>query len=714
MGQADNQPLKVDKTDNPDGEESRPDMVDEDPSMLARTEVFHGRFPGHERVRIIRPSRVSFRQVGRGVIEAREASAPRKGAGKFLYNIKRTLIGAPIATARAEHERLTKLKALAVLSSDAISSVAYATELCMSVLILAGAGALQLVLPISVAIVALLGIVALSYSQTIPAYPNGGGSYIVAKDNLGTMAGLIAAGSLLIDYVLTVSVSVASGVQNLVSIPEFSGMNAYLVPIDVLFIIFITVVNLRGVRESGSIFSIPTYVFIFSALFLIILGLFEAYVLWHRPFIAQFHPPAGQPATGAVEGISMFLILRAFASGCAAMTGTEAISNGVPAFKRPEPRNARTTLLWMAGILATLFVGITLLALTLGIEPSPTGNPTVIAQIAQQVFVGRLAFMTYVFQFATLLILILAANTSYSDFPRLASLLARDHFLPHQFAFRGDRLAFSTGIVVLAILSSLLVVLFKGSTELLVNLYAVGVFMSFTLSQSGMVLHWWRLRKEHKGWLRSMIINGTGAFVTALVTVIVAYTKFTSGAWIVVILIPLLVLMFVGIHAHYTRVEGERTTNIPAKPTDIKHLFIVPIAGMDRVSIQSLAYARSISDHVIAVHVAIEPDDVRIVREAWQRWQPNIGEKEKTELVIIESPYRSLTRPLLNYIDTVHELYPDYTLTVLLPEFIVAHWWEHFLHNQTALALKAALLFRPGIVVTSVPQHLPERGSVVV
>ena len=481
--------------------------------------------------------------------------------------------------------------------------------------------------------------------------------------------------------------------------------------IDVLLIVLITVVNLRGVRESASIFALPTYIFIFCALFLIILGLFEAYVLWHHPFIGQFHPPANQPAPSPVEPISMFLILRAFASGCAAMTGTEAISNGVPAFKKPEPYNARATLLWMAAILATLFVGITLLALTFGVEPSPTGNPTAIAQIAQQVFVGPLSFMTYIFQIATLFILTLAANTSYSDFPRLSSLLARDHFLPHQFAFRGDRLAFSTGIVFLAIMSSLLVILFKGSTDLLINLYAVGVFMSFTLSQGGMVRHWWRLRAEHKTWLRSLIINGIGAFTTALVAIIIAVTKFTSGAWIVVILIPLLVLMFVGIHAHYTRVEGERTTNIPAKPADIKHLFIVPIAGMDRVSIQSLAYARSISDHVIAVHVAIDPDDVRPVREAWQRWRPNIDEKEQTELVIIESPYRSLTRPLLNYIDTVHELYPDYTLTVLLPEFIVAHWWEHFLHNQTALALKAGLLFRPGIVVTSVPQHLPGRGS---
>ena len=710
MGQTDNQTPKADITDL-SAEEHQPEIVDEDPSVLARAETVRGKFPGQERVRIIRPSRASFRQVEPGLIEATEESAPRKGAGKFFFNLKRTLIGAPIATAQAEHERLTKVKALAVLSSDAISSVAYATEAGLGVLILAGTSALNLILPISVAIVALLGIVALSYSQTIPAYPNGGGSYIVAKDNLGTMAGLIAAASLLIDYVLTVSVSVSSGVQNLISIPQFAGLNAYLVPIDVLLIVLITMVNLRGVRESGSIFAIPTYIFIVCALFLIILGLFEAYILWHQPLISTFHPPAGQPAPGVLESISAFLILRAFASGCSAMTGVEAISNGVPAFHKPEPRNARTTLLWMAGILGTLFIGITLLTLTFGIEPSPTGNPTVIAQVAQRVFIGPISFMTYVFQIAILLILVLAANTSYSDFPRLSSLLARDHFLPHQFAFRGDRLAFSTGIIVLAVLSSLLIILFHGSTDLLINLYAVGVFLSFTLSQAGMVLHWWRLRAEHKGWLRSMLINGLGAVTTALVAIIIAYTKFTSGAWIVVIVIPMLVLMFLAIHTHYSKVERERTTNIPSRPADIKHLFVVPIAGMDRVSIQSLAYARSISSHVIAVHVAIDMDDARAVREAWGRWLPNIDKDEKTELVIIESPYRSLTRPLLNYIDTVHELYPDYTLTVLLPEFIVAHWWEHFLHNQTALALKASLLFRPGIVVTSVPQHLPERTS---
>ncbi len=682
-------------------------IIDDSPSSLVRAEVVRSKYPSHERVRIVRPNRGSLKQVAPGVLQDTGLSGPRKGANRVIYRLKRTLIGAPIATAQAEHERLTKVKALAVLSSDAISSVAYATEACLAVLILAGTGALTNILPISIAIVLLLAVVALSYRQTIPAYPSGGGSYIVAKDNLGTLAGLVAAASLLIDYVLTVSVSVASGVQNLASL--FGGLEPYIVPIGVGLIVLITVVNLRGVRESGSIFAIPTYIFIFSALFLIVVGLFNAYVIKGLPLIGMFHPPVGEKSPSVMEPMSVFLILRAFASGCSAMTGVEAISNGVPAFKKPETRNAAATLTWMAIILGTLFVGITLLDLAYGIQPAEGGSPTVIAQIAQRVFEGPLTFMFPVFQIAILLILTLAANTSYADFPRLASLLARDNFLPHQFAFRGDRLAFSTGIMVLAVLSSALIIVFNGSTTQLIDLYAVGVFMSFTLSQSGMVLHWWRLRNEHKGWLRSLIINGMGALVTAVVAVIIAYTKFTTGAWVVVVLIPLIVLMLLGIHGHYTRVERERTTNIPAKPADIKHLFIVPIAGMDRVSVQSLAYARSISGHVIAVHVAVDPADEERMREEWRRWRPNIGEDEKTELVIIESPYRSLARPLLDYIDTVHEQHPEYTLTVLLPEFVVARWWENVLHNQTALQLKAALLFRPGIVVTSVPQHLRGR-----
>lgn len=678
---------------------------DDDPSLLVRAEVRDEQLPGHERIRMVRPRHTLLRRRGTGLLEATAVTqAPRGLVGLVLYRTKRFLIGSPLATSQSEGERLTKFKALAVLSSDAISSVAYATEAILTTLIVAGSASLWATVPISIAIVILLSIVALSYRQTIPAYPSGGGSYIVAKDNLGTLAGLIAAASLLIDYVLTVSVSVSSGVQNFVSLPQFAFLGSSIVPIDVALVLLITVVNLRGVRESGTIFSIPTYIFIGSALFMIIVGIIKAFFLpgQHLPPVFHF--------TKANEDLTIFLALKSFAAGCSAMTGVEAISNGVPAFKKPEPRNAAITLTWMAVVLGTLFIGITILTIKFHVEPAKGGNPTVLAQIAGYVFSGPLSFMVPVFLVATLLILTLAANTSYADFPRLASLLARDNFLPHQFAFRGDRLAFSFGIMCLAILASVLLIVFKGDTTLLINLYAVGVFLSFTLSQSGMVLHWRRLRVRHPGWQRSMLINGLGACTTLLVTIVIATTKFLEGAWIVVILIPLLVIMFLAINRHYRNIERERTTNIPSQPAEIQHLFIVPIANMDRISVQSLAYARSITKHVIAVHVAINENDVHRVRAQWNVWRHNLAADEKTELVIIESPYRALALPLLDYIDAEHELYPDYTLTVLLPEFVVSHWWEYFLHNQTALRLKASLLFRPGIVVISVPQHLPSRN----
>src|SRR6266516_4112726 len=680
---------------------AQPHALDEaDPSLLVRPEVRPGTLPGNERIRFVYPRRPTLRRVRWGVLEATAAAqAPHSVWGR----IKRVLIGTPIPTSRAEHERLTKTKALAVLSSDVISSVAYATEAILAILIVVGSGNLVLTFPIAIAIVCLLGIVALSYRQTIPAYPNGGGSYIVAKDNLGTVPGLIAAASLMIDYVLTVSVSVAAGVQALATLFPLLSPTLVIVSIDVTLVLLIMMVNLRGVRESGSIFAIPTYIFIGSALLLITVGFFKSFVLQHNPVIGHFHYVA------ATESLSLFLILRSFAAGCAAITGTEAISNGIPAFKKPEAHNAAITLTWMVVILGTLFIGITVLSLSYGIEAIPSGNPTVIGQIAQQVFSGPLFFMYPVFQIATLFILTLAANTSYSDFPRLASLLARDKFLPSQFAFRGDRLAFSTGIVFLALLAILLLILFYCVTTQLIKLYAVGVFLSFTLSQGGMVLHWWRLRREHKGWLRSMIINGLGAVTTLIVALVIATTKFLEGAWIVVILIPLLVLMFLAIRAHYNRVEHARISDIPIHPQDIRHRVIVPIAGLDRAAIQSLAYARSITKHVIAVHVAIDEDDANKVRETWERWQKHLAEEEETKLIIIESPYRSLSRPLLAYIDTVHELFPTDTVTVILAEFVVAYWWEQLLHNQTALRLKASLLFRPGIVVTSVPQHLRSR-----
>ncbi len=663
-----------------------------------RTLALARRRGGTSGLRVVGSQDKVLRRVRNGVLEATEqVEVPHTGLGLLWYRAKRLLVGAPIATASAERERLTKVKALAVLSSDAISSVAYATEAILFNLAGAGSGHLGLTLPISMVIIMLLAIVALSYRQTIPAYPNGGGSYIVARENLGTLAGLVAAAALLIDYVLNVSVSVAAGVLNLASL--FPALSPHVIVLDIILVILITIINLRGVRESGSILALPTYFFVLTALLLIIVGLFKAFIVAHQPLVGQFTP------LPQIEPLTLFLLLRAFATGCSAMTGVEAISNGIPAFQKPETRNASVTLTWMAVILGTLFFGITLLAMTFHVEANAAGNPTVIAQIATQVFNGPLRFLFPVFQIATLGILTLSAETSYSDFPRLTSLLARDKFLPSLFSLRGDRLAFTTGILTLAFLASCLLVIFKGSTNALINLFAVGVFMSFTLSQAGMVRHWWRLRGPH--WRRSIVINGLGAFTTLLVAVIISFSKFLEGAWVVVLLIPLLVLMFMAIYRHYTRFERERTTDIPVRPEDIHLRLIVPIDTLDRAAKQSLAFARAISHQVTAVHVAISEDDAVQIGTRWDAWQhEHVEPEEDTHLLIIESPYRTLVRPLLAYIDTVHERHPDDTLTVVLPEYVVVRWWEHFLHNQTTLRIKAALLFRPGIVVIDVPQHL--------
>lgn len=701
MDQSEQQPPESSPT--PSREAASPGDDDFDLPRPAKQEI-RGSLPGRERVRIVYPEKQEFRRITTGLLEATEAvETPQGHLGRVGHAIKRAFIGVPLKSAWAEHERLTKFKALAVLSSDAISSVAYATEAILINLVAAGSLVLGLTLPISLVIIGLLVIVAISYRQTIPAYPNGGGSYIVAKENLGTLPGLVAAAALLIDYVLNVAVSVAAGVHNLVSLFPALSPIVIIVCIDVALVALITIINLRGVRESGTIFALPTYFFVVTAFIMIVVGTIKAFVIHQQPLIGQFaHVQATEPLT-------LFLILRSFATGCTAMTGVEAISNGVPAFQKPETRNASITLTWMACILGTLFFGITILAMTYAVEANSSGNPTVISLIATHVFTGPLTFMYPVFLIATLGILSLSAETSYSDFPRLASLLARDRFLPHQFSFKGDRLAFSVGIICLAVLASVLLIVFKGDTNLLINLFAVGVFISFTLSQAGMVVHWWRLRHEQRGWRRSMAINGTGACTTLLVSLIIAITKFTSGAWIVVLLIPALVLLFLGIDRHYHHVEQERVADIPVRPQDIHHRLIVPLERLDRATVQSLAYARSISPRVTALHIAVDEQAAERMRASWERWQQHIGSEEETHLLIIESPYRSLLRPLLAYIDTMHERHPEETLTVILPEFVVAHWWEYFLHNQTALRLKAALLFRPGIVVINVPQHLRDR-----
>ena len=668
--------------------------------LLGPMQERRGRSLGNTRISITLPSRKPFRRIKRGVLEATEvAEEPQGWLSRGVYWAKRALIGVPLPTARAEHERLTKFKALAVLSSDAISSVAFATEAILINLVVAGSMHLGATLPISLVILALLVIVTLSYRQTIPAYPNGGGSYIVARENLGLLPGLVAASALMIDYVLNVAVCIAAGVHNIVSV--FPTLQSYVVPMDLALMAVMTILNLRGLRKSGSIFALPTYFFIVSASLLIIVGLIKAYIFLHQPLIGTF-----TPAVQAIEPLSLLIILRSFATGCTAMTGIEAISNGIPVFEKPETRNASITLTWMAVILGLLFLGITLLAMTYAVQAQPSGDPTVIALIAQRVFSGPLTFFFPIFQLSVLGILTLSAETSYADFPRLASLLARDNFLPRQLAFRGDRLVFSTGIVSLAILSCVLLIIFAGDTNALINLFAVGVFIAFTLSQAGMVVHWWRLRMTERRWLRSLIINALGALTTGLVALVVASMKFVQGAWIVVILVPIMVLMFLSISRHYKRFEQERTFDLPVRPEQIHHRLIVPIDRLDRAAVQSLAYARSISSHVTAVHVVIDEEHVEQLQTDWERWQKQIAADEKTHLLIIESPYRSLSRPLLAYIDAIHQRHPQEIVTVILPEYVIAHWWEYLLHNHMALRLKAALLFRPGVAVLNLPQHM--------
>jgi len=603
----------------------------------------------------------------------------------MIVELRKLLIGEPLATTHIVHEKLSKTKALAVFSSDPLSSVAYATEEILIVLVMAGTAALHLSMPIAIGIAALLTIVVTSYHQTIQAYPSGGGAYIVAKDNLGTIAGLTAGAALLVDYVLTVSVSVAAGVAAITSaVPSLIG---YRVPLAIFFIAFVTLANLRGVRESSNIFALPTYIFVVSILLMTSVGWFKH--LFYGP-----GPVLTVEAPAPAQGLTTFLVLRAFASGCAALTGVEAISNGVPAFRPPESRNANITLTWMAAISVTMFIGITSLAHLYGIIPHE--GETVVSQIARNVFGGGLLY--YLVQGATAMILILAANTSYQDFPRLASIMARDRFMPRQFANLGDRLVFSNGIILLAVFSCLLIVAFDGLTHALIPLYAVGVFLSFTLSQSGMVVRSLRLRGE--GWRRRASISAVGALASCTVMFVFAVVKFKDGAWIVVLLIPTLVLILSAIHRHYKFLASELTLTGFERPRQVRHIVLVPVADVHRGVVNALEYAKSICADVRAVYVDVGVEATRRMRELWKRWHPDVP------LVVLESPYRSILEPLIDYIDEVKAEEKLDWVTVLLPEFVPPHWWQHLLHNQTALLIKGALLFKRGVIVTSVPYHI--------
>lgn len=601
-------------------------------------------------------------------------------------SIKSFLIGSPIETLREKHERLSKKMGLAVFSSDPLSSVAYGTEEIMFALMAGGAALLNYTVPIAAAIVILVAIVATSYFQTVHAYSSGGGAYIVAKDNLGPLPGLIAGSALLIDYVLTVTVSVAAGIAALTS--AFPATRDYTVTMCIAAIFLITIVNLRGVREAGKVFSLPVYIFIGGMLLLIAASLMKSLSL---PRIRY------NEVAGAAAGIfPVFIILKAFASGCATLTGIEAVSNGVRAFKEPEAKNAGITLVWMAVTLAVLTIGIAYFSNYYGILPNP--DETVVSQLARTVFSKGIFY--YSIQFATMLVLVLAANTSFADFPRLSSIMANDRYLPRQLSSRGDKLVFSNGILILSLLSSLLIVLFRGDTHALIPLYAVGVFTAFTLSQAGMVRHW--VRDGGKGWFKSAAINGVGGTVTGVVLVIIAVEKFTQGAWIVLIAIPFVVYLTQKVHQHYLSVAEQLSLEgcLRDEKEYRHHTVIVPVSGMQQAVLNAVKYAKALSDDVTAVYVCIDPVETARMQTKWDRHCMGVP------LNIMESPYRSIREPLMDYIDEIQKRYRDGIITVVLPEFVPSRWWHHLLHNQTALFIKGLLLFKRGVVSTSVPFHL--------
>jgi amino acid transporter len=608
----------------------------------------------------------------------------RSGHPEEAFSLKRVLVGDPLATSQVAHQKISKTVALAVFSSDALSSCAYATEEILIALAAAGAAGMVYGLPIAIAITTLLAIVAFSYRQTIHAYPSGGGAYIVAKDNLGVGAGLVAGAALLVDYVLTVTVSIAAGVAAITS--AFPDLFEHRVAIGILLMGFITLANLRGVRESGALFAPPTYFFIASLTALIFTGFFRTQVLGVAP------PPVQD--LEVTEALSVFLLLKAFSSGCAALTGVEAISNAVPAFREPESKNAAITLAWMAAILGFLVMGITVLARQLHLVPSHT--ETILSQLAHAMFGSGVLY--YCVQFATALILILAANTSFADFPRLSSLLARDGFLPRQLANRGDRLVFSNGIILLGLVAAILLVIFRGQTHAIIPLYAVGVFLSFTLSQLGMVRHWYD--NQEPGWQIKMLINLTGGITTGVVMFVIAGTKFVHGAWVVVLLIPLLSVAFNGVKKHYEFVARELSLEGFRPKVPSGHTVVVLISGVHRGVLEALQYAKALSPNVTALSVEIDHQATERIRERWRQWGMGIP------LTVLKSNYRSVVRPLLDYLDDFLEKNPGQVVTVVLPEFIASRWWHHLLHNQTAFLIKGALLFRRGVIVTSVPHHL--------
>ncbi len=673
-----------------------PDARRVDPLLEVR-EKRRGRRPGDAYVRIVRPFEDEFERSHEGTLIASEKTIlERRGWHAALRGLRTFLIGRPISSEHEEHERLSKVKALAVFSSDNISSSAYGPEAIMHVLALAGIGALFLTVQLAALIIVMLAIVTISYRQTIKAYPMGASSYIVASDNLGDVAGILAASALLIGYVVTVAVSVSAGVAAMTSIiPE---LYDWRIAVSVGLVALLMLGNLRGIRESGTIFMAPTYLYI--VVMLVVIGWGMARSL--SGDLPQFVAPPGwiEELNAGGQVLGLFLVLRAFSQGAVALTGVEAISDGVPAFKPPEWKNARATLTWAAAIFGVLFLGIAYLATTAGIVPDPDEQQTVLSLLVRQIAgSGPVLILA---QVATGLLLVLAANTSFADFPRLSSFLARDGFLPRQFAFRGERLAFTTGILALSGMAVLLLVMFRASVSGLIPLYTLGVFLAFTLSQGGMLMRWYRRREP--GWLRGSLINGLGALTTAVVGLVVGTSNFFQGSWLVIVLVPILMAVLWGIRRHYRTLDQRLALDrIPAgKEVAAEPIVIVPVARLDRTARQAIAFANSISRDATAVHITNNPESAAELRERWPEWA---GE---TELVVVESPYRALVGPLLRYLDALQAQDPGRPVLVVLSEVVPRHWWENLLHNQTALRLKLRLFSRPNTIVADVPYHLPE------
>jgi amino acid transporter len=674
---------------------------------------------GEHYVRVVRSQALGFEPVAPGWLEATpRAAQPDTAVGRLQRRLRTAVLGPPLSSSRVLHERLDKIRALPVLSSDALSSVAYATEQIVLVLAVAGTAAITTdLLPIMGVIALLIIIVCLSYRQTIKAYPQGGGSYIVAKDNLGPVAGLVAGSALMTDYILTVAVSVASGYDQIQSV--FPAAVHYRVAACITVVVLIALANLRGLRQAGNIFAAPTYLFILAIMLTVSVNLFRLVTGSIHPTGTSVHIPLGTSFSDLGGMLLVLLFLKAFSSGCSALTGIEAISDGILAFKVPEWKNARTTLTIMGILCVVMFCGITIGTEVLGVSVRSSTDPCYQSVILQQaahaftsplqcvnghpVFPSASALGEGLFVFvgvATTAVLLLAANTSFSDFPRLFFFLARDEYAPHQFRRLGDRLAYSNGIIMLAVFACLLLFVFQGDVSRLIPLYAIGVFVAFTMSQAGMVVRW--LRRREPGWKHGLPLNAIGMCMTCVVFVVTAISKLPESL-IILIIVPSAVTLFLAIHRHYVDVKDQRTTEIPTEPGNIHPVCIVPVDQLNNVAFQSLALARSLSDEVVAVHICPNPEHIALLRARWEAWGNHVP------LVIVESPYRSILRPLLHYIDAIDKQITDRTLVIVLPELVATRWWQQLLHNQFPLRLKAALLFRPGTVVVSVPYHLQKR-----